>query len=94
MRGAEAAGELDDGIIHVGGECGHGAADPAAAVAVPAEQHRKTGNQVADFRDLEVSAGPGAESRDALGLQRGQIRATVLLPHAVQKQGPPDRSRR
>ena len=86
VRGAEATAELDDGVVHVGGELGDRAGNLPAPVAVPAEEHREAGDQVADLRVLEVGAGAGAEGGDALGLQRGEIGAAVLLAHAVQEQ--------
>ncbi len=74
-------------LVHVGREFGHRAGDLTAPVAVPAEEDGKAGDEIADFRDLEVRASAGAEGRNALGLQRGEVRAAVVLPHAVQQQG-------
>src|SRR5688572_29781327 len=87
MRGAKTTAELDDRAVNVGPEFGDRARNLPAAGTVPAEQHREAGDEVADFRNLEVGTGARAECRDALGLERGEVRPTVILTHAVQEQG-------
>ena len=53
---------------------------------MPAEEHGEAGDHEPDFIVLEVGAGPRAEGGDAARLKRCEVRAAVVVPHAVQEQ--------
>ena len=86
MRRSVGLRQLDDPLVHIAPELGHGTCHLASPVAVPAEEHGKAGDHEPDLFVLEVGAGPGAEGGDAARLKRCEVRAAVVIPHAVQEQ--------
>ena len=73
-------------VVHVGRQLGHRAGDLAAPAAVPAEEHGEAADQVADLRSRSRRGRGGRKPGMPLRLQRGEVRAAVVFPHAVQQQ--------
>lgn len=78
--------EVDDARVHEVRELAHAALEIPAPVAVAAEDERHASNELADLLVLEVRAGPRTERRNALPLQRLEVRPAQVAADAVQEQ--------
>src|SRR5690349_22104675 len=86
MRRSEASRQLNNSVIHIGGQVGYRAGCLSATPTVPAEDESKTRHHESNFVIVEIRSCPRTERRDAVPFKRIDVSAAVFLADTMQQQ--------
>src|SRR6266545_6347054 len=86
MRSAEAPCQLHNGPVHVGRKLRHSRGERPTPRTMPPEDNREARDEISNDVVIEVSTRPRTEDWNRSSLQGCEIRAAVVLPHAVEQQ--------